>query len=409
MKTEVGAAAPLAAPGQQPGQPLPNVGQTPPASAATSGGALVPNGAAGGGAVVPAGGGPPVAGAPGAAGSSSQGRKSTLPVQALVHAFHCTDPACQQKTCADTKQVLKRMEVHVQQCPTRRAQRQSAQQGGPPPQQAECKVCKLWQALHRTKSSSGQQQSVQQRGGMQPSAAGRGGPGQAGYRPSGGPTAQNQEAVRARLRQIDPAQVKRMLLSHVRACQNKQCQTCHKLRERIKSRAASSSHRAQGQHQMTLPKGWEVCIARSSGDLYYYQPKTNKSQWDYPKPDGLASNEASSSHRAQGQQQQQPPSTGQPHDLGGDVLAPMISLSVPVLLTTVKTLMPPETHEQLDQMLQRYMQKEIGKQQVCSSSSPISTPPYLTLAACRSPHPLPPPSLTAPPPSPLDSCSSSSV
>ena len=81
----------------------------------------------------------------------------------------------------------------MQQCPTRRAQ-QSAQQGGPPPQQAECKVCKLWQALHRTKSSSGQHQSVQQRGGMQPSAAGRGGP--AGYRPSGGPTAQNQEAVR---------------------------------------------------------------------------------------------------------------------------------------------------------------------------------------------------------------------
>jgi len=152
VKTEVGAASPLAVPGQQP-QPLPNVGQTPAAAAATSGGAPGPNGAAGGGAVVPGGGavvpgggGPPVAGAPGAAGSSSQGRKSTLPVQALVHAFHCTDPACQQKTCADTKQVLKRMEVHVQQCPTRRAQ-QSAQQGGPPPQQAECKVCKLWQAL----------------------------------------------------------------------------------------------------------------------------------------------------------------------------------------------------------------------------------------------------------------------
>lgn len=60
-------------------------------------------------------------------------------------------------------------------------------------------------------------------------------------------SAQNQEAVRARLRQIDPAQVKRMLLSHVRACQNKQCQTCHKLRERIKSRAASSQQAQPGQ------------------------------------------------------------------------------------------------------------------------------------------------------------------
>ena len=313
-----------------------------------------------------------------------QQKESTLPVQALVHAFHCADPACQQKTCADTKLVLKRMEAHVQQCPARRAQ-QSAQQGGPSPQQAECKVCKLSEALHRTRSSSGEQQSMlQQQGGMQSSAAGRGQP--------------NQRELR-QMMQDDPAQLKQILLSHVRACKDGQCKTCHKLRERIKSRAASSSHRARGQHQMTLPKGWEVCIARSSGDLYYYQPKTNKSQWDYPKPDGLASNEASSSHRAQGQHQQQPPSTGQPHGTGGDV-APMISLSVPVLLTTVKTLVPPETHEQLDQMLQRYMQKEIGKQQVCSSSSPISTPPYLTLAACRSPHPLPPPSLTASPPLP---------
>ena len=39
-------------------------------------------------------------------GSSSQGRKSTLPVQALVHAFHCTNAGCQQKTCPDTKKVM---------------------------------------------------------------------------------------------------------------------------------------------------------------------------------------------------------------------------------------------------------------------------------------------------------------
>ena len=120
-------------------------------------------------------------------GSSSQGRKiGSQNVQALVHAFHCTEPACHAQfavnnaadlcaTCAGTKLVLKRMEVHVQQCPTRRAQ-QSAQQGGPPPQQAECKMCKIWEALHRTQSSAGQQQSVQQRGGIQPSATGRGGP-----------------------------------------------------------------------------------------------------------------------------------------------------------------------------------------------------------------------------------------
>jgi len=44
------------------------------------------------------------------------------------------------------------------------------------------------------------------------------------------------------------------------------------------------------QHQLTLPEGWEVRIARSSGEVYYYQPSSAKSQWD--KPVGPASNEA---------------------------------------------------------------------------------------------------------------------
>ena len=41
-----------------------------------------------------------------------------------------------------------------------------------------------------------------------------------------------------------------------------------------------------------------------------------------------------------------------------------LSLSVPDLLTTVKRFVGPEKHPQLDQMLQRYMRKELGKQQV---------------------------------------------
>ena len=229
VKTEGAAGQPLvkqeAGSAAVPGQP----GQVAPSPVKPEGG--VANGGVAGGVAPPGAAGP--SGAPAAAGGSSsqgQGRKSTLPVQALVHAFHCSDPGCQQKTCADTKQVLKRMEVHVAQCPARR----NAQAAGAQP--LECKVCKLWQALHKTKSSSGQGQVGQPRPGQPP--AGRGMP--MGNRPPGAPgTAQNQEAVRARLRQIDPAQVKRMLLSHVRACQNKQCQTCHKLRERIKSRAAA--------------------------------------------------------------------------------------------------------------------------------------------------------------------------
>ena len=46
----------------------------------------------------------------------------------------------------------------------------------------------------------------------------------------------------------------------------------------------------------------------------------------------------------------------------------ILFLSVPDLLTTVKQFLMPEKHEQLDQILQRYMQKELGKRQVRSSS-----------------------------------------
>ena len=44
-----------------------------------------------------------------------------------------------------------------------------------------------------------------------------------------------------------------------------------------------------------------------------------------------------------------------------------LSLSVPDLLTTVKQFVDAEKHPQLDQMLQRYMCKELGKQQVPST------------------------------------------
>ena len=36
-----------------------------------------------------------------------------------VHAFHCTDSGCSQKTCPETKGVLKRMRLHVEQCRSR--------------------------------------------------------------------------------------------------------------------------------------------------------------------------------------------------------------------------------------------------------------------------------------------------
>ena len=110
-------------------------------------------------------------GGSGGSGGVAPGRKSTLPVHALVHAFHCNDDRCTQRTCFETKGVLKRMvrgatplpmkqpglpelvlvwlalmnahssrtvplqRLHVEQCRSR------ANPTMPP----ECKVCKLWQ------------------------------------------------------------------------------------------------------------------------------------------------------------------------------------------------------------------------------------------------------------------------
>ena len=76
----------------------------------------------------------------------------------LMHAFQCRDPACEQETCAEATQAsatirlrpaphpnlppptlanptqaLRRIAAHAQHCPTS--------------QQAECKLCRLWQAL----------------------------------------------------------------------------------------------------------------------------------------------------------------------------------------------------------------------------------------------------------------------
>ena len=152
-----------------------------------------------------------------------------------MHAFHCSDDKCAQKTCPETKNVLRRMKLHVEQCRN---------------QTPDCKVCKLWQALHRTKSSGSnnpnmqgggggggghanhmahmqqqqqRQQQQQQQGGHPMQRVGSmGGGGHAmmggqprpmgqGPSPGGRPGVVNsaqQEQLRQKLRQLDPAQVR---------------------------------------------------------------------------------------------------------------------------------------------------------------------------------------------------------
>ena len=66
----------------------------------------------------------------------------------LVHAFHCIRPhgSCPDSVCAAAKEALRRVEAHALECP-RRVHERDAADGT----QAECKMCRLWAALHRTR------------------------------------------------------------------------------------------------------------------------------------------------------------------------------------------------------------------------------------------------------------------
>jgi hypothetical protein len=125
------------------------------------------------------------------------------PLRMAIHAFHCTDAACETPQCADAKLVLLKVQMHVlnQEC-VAREQRCSG---------AECKACKLWQGLQavevkRAINNSPSPQEIPQ---------------------------EISESLRLRLRELPPEQVKRMLMAHVRQCRNRQCATCRKTRERL--------------------------------------------------------------------------------------------------------------------------------------------------------------------------------
>lgn len=168
-------------------------------------------------------------------------RRSTLPVQILIHAFHCRDSSCERPQCAETKLILLRMEVHAQHCPKRGLTGAD-----------ECKVCKLWKALHRTREPEPRPHPAAMAVDAADAAGGDGGVNLDAPpapivevpvplpHPAGGGQPDTGAAVRARLRELPPAQVKRMLLSHVRGCHNRRCETCRKLRERIRTRAEAA-------------------------------------------------------------------------------------------------------------------------------------------------------------------------
>ena len=70
----------------------------------------------------------------------------TMSALELVHAFHCTRHICPDSTCAEAKDALRRVEAHCLTCSLRIIER-DAEDGTP----AQCKMCRLWAALHRTR------------------------------------------------------------------------------------------------------------------------------------------------------------------------------------------------------------------------------------------------------------------
>ena len=81
------------------------------------------------------------------ASSTARSTPTSPDIHALVHSFHCDDDECAKPKCSELKRVLTRMEGHVRQCPASRTPLGA-------PLSKECKTCRLWKALARTRNGS---------------------------------------------------------------------------------------------------------------------------------------------------------------------------------------------------------------------------------------------------------------
>ena len=138
-----------------------------------------------------------------------------------IHAFHCTDSDCERPQCSGAKLILLKIQEHAQRpdCAVRELLGIDA----------ECKLCKLWGALHNSCAPSAVELAS------------------ASELPQDDPPESPHEAqlpqgvserlrleTRQRLRELPPGLVKRMLITHVRHCRNRwRCGTCRKVRERL--------------------------------------------------------------------------------------------------------------------------------------------------------------------------------
>ena len=117
-----------------------------------------------------------------------------LPAHMAIHAFHCVDAVCEKPRCTEAKLLLVKIEVHVQKCAARGSD--------------VCKVCELWRTLNASltvRAPSAVTVSVSHQPPLLP--------------------------LLSQVRMLPPAQVKRMMLAHVRQCRSPQCNPCFKMRQ----------------------------------------------------------------------------------------------------------------------------------------------------------------------------------
>ena len=157
------------------------------------------------------------------------------PSYMVIHAFHCTDPACKMPQCAVAKLILLKIQTHAQQrdCAVRELLGIDV----------ECRICKLWRVLHNSRAPRAPSGSHANENEL-PLI-----PQELPQETQQSPQIPQEvsEAMRLRLlRELPPGQVKRVLIAHVRHCRNRwRCGTCRAAREwlarRISSRQAVAS------------------------------------------------------------------------------------------------------------------------------------------------------------------------
>jgi len=142
---------------------------------------------------------------PKGSGPTAPQRDNSTEAKALVaHAYKCRDNQCQYgKKCFDTKLKLQQLARHAQTC------QQNA--GTNPNQTSQCRLCRMWKYVQQMRYAGG-------------------GPG-GGPVPPGASPSQGGGAVR--IREADPAVLRRLALEHMSKCNG--CEKCNRLREKMRA------------------------------------------------------------------------------------------------------------------------------------------------------------------------------